>query len=102
MARADCDLIVVGGGAGGMAAGRATGASGIWAVGNVAGRLQFTHAADEMGRVAAANALSPRWRRHGFDPLAIPWVTFTTPEVAGSGWLKPRPARHEGRVAFLP
>lgn len=33
---------------------------GIWAVGDVAGKLQFTHAADEMGRIAAGNALSRR------------------------------------------
>jgi len=80
----------------------ATSASGIWAVGDVVGKLQFTHAADEMGRVAARNALSPRWRRHRFDPSAIPRVTFTTPEVARVGMAEADAARHGGRVAFLP
>jgi pyruvate/2-oxoglutarate dehydrogenase complex dihydrolipoamide dehydrogenase (E3) component len=80
----------------------ATNAPGIWAVGDVAGKLQFTHAADEMGRVAATNALSPRWRRHRFDPTAIPWVTFTTPEVARVGIAEAEAARHGGRVAYLP
>lgn len=32
----------------------ATTAKGIWAVGDVVGKLQFTHAANEMGRIAAA------------------------------------------------
>jgi pyruvate/2-oxoglutarate dehydrogenase complex dihydrolipoamide dehydrogenase (E3) component len=36
----------------------ATTTPGIWAVGDVTGLLQFTHAADEMGRVAVANALA--------------------------------------------
>lgn len=80
----------------------ATTAAGIWAVGDVAGKLQLTHAADEMGRVAAANALSSRWRRQRFDPSAIPWVTFTTPEVARVGMAEADAAEHGSRVAFLP
>ena len=80
----------------------ATTAKRIWAVGDVAGKLQFTHAADEMGRIAAGNALSPRWRRQRFDPSAIPWVTFTTPEVARVGMGEADAAEHQGRVAFLP
>jgi pyruvate/2-oxoglutarate dehydrogenase complex dihydrolipoamide dehydrogenase (E3) component len=81
----------------------ATSASGIWAAGDVTGRLAFTHAADEMGRVAAGNACSPRWRRRRFDASAIPWVTFTDPEVGRVGLTEddaaiPGPAR----VAFLP
>lgn len=64
----------------------ATSAAGIWAVGDVAGKLQFTHAADEMGRIAAGNALSRRPPRR-FHPEWIPWVTFTDPEVARVGIL---------------
>lgn len=37
--------------------------------------------ADEMGRIAAGNALSRRPPRR-FHPEWIPWVTFTDPEVA--------------------
>ncbi|MGH9156286.1 MAG: NAD(P)/FAD-dependent oxidoreductase, partial [Acidimicrobiales bacterium] len=73
-----------------------------WAVGDVTGGLQFTHAADEMGRIAAANALSPRRARRSFDPSAIPWVTFTSPEVARIGMTETQAATHGGRVAYLP
>ena len=79
----------------------ATTASGIWAAGDVTGLLQFTHAADEMGRVAVGNALSRRGRRR-FDSSAIPWVTFTSPEVGRVGMTEAEAAGHGGRVAFLP
>jgi pyruvate/2-oxoglutarate dehydrogenase complex dihydrolipoamide dehydrogenase (E3) component len=81
----------------------ATSASGIWAAGDVTGRLAFTHAADEMGRVAATNACAPRWRRRRFDTSAIPWVTFTDPEVARVGLTEHEAATAgPARVAFLP
>jgi pyruvate/2-oxoglutarate dehydrogenase complex dihydrolipoamide dehydrogenase (E3) component len=81
----------------------ATSASGIWAAGDVTGRLEFTHAADEMGRIAAGNALSPRWRRRRFDSAAIPWVTYTDPEVAHVGLTETDAAKAgPARVAFLP
>jgi pyruvate/2-oxoglutarate dehydrogenase complex dihydrolipoamide dehydrogenase (E3) component len=79
----------------------ATTAPGIWAAGDVTGRLQLTHAADEMGRVAVANALSRKGRRR-FDPSAIPWATFTCPEVGRVGMTEAEAAAHGGRVAFLP
>jgi len=78
----------------------ATTTKGIWAVGDVAGKLQFTHAADEMGRIAAGNALTRR--RRTFDPSAIPWVTFTTPEVARVGLAEAEAVGSGARVAFLP
>jgi pyruvate/2-oxoglutarate dehydrogenase complex dihydrolipoamide dehydrogenase (E3) component len=69
----------------------------------VTGRLAFTHAADEMGRVAAGNALWPRWRRVRFDTAAVPWVTYTDPEVAHVGTAETDAATVGGaRVAFLP
>ena len=81
----------------------ATSVSGIWAAGDVTGRLEFTHAADEMGRIAAGNALSPRWRRRRFDSSAIPWVTYTDPEVAHVGLTETDAAKAgPARVAFLP
>jgi pyruvate/2-oxoglutarate dehydrogenase complex dihydrolipoamide dehydrogenase (E3) component len=79
----------------------ATTAPGMWAVGDVNGLLPFTHAADEMGRIAAANALS-RWPRHSFDPSAVPWVTFTSPEVGRVGLTEAEAAEHRARVAYLP
>ena len=78
-----------------------TTAEGIWAVGDVTGLMPFTHAADEMGRIAVANALSRRPRRR-FQPSAIPWVTFTAPEVGRVGMTEAEAAHHGGRVAYLP
>lgn len=78
----------------------ATTARGIWAVGDVAGRLQLTHAADEMGRVAVANALGRRRRR--FDARAIPWAVFTAPEVGRVGLTEAETVDRGGRVAYLP
>lgn len=68
-------------------AGMATSVDGIWAVGDVTGGLQFTHAAGRMGWVAASNALSKlaRIRPFRFDATAVPWATFTTPEVGRVG-----------------
>ncbi len=50
----------------------ATNVDGIWAVGDVTGRLQFTHVAGRMGWIAATNALSKlaRVRRFRLDTRA--------------------------------
>jgi pyruvate/2-oxoglutarate dehydrogenase complex dihydrolipoamide dehydrogenase (E3) component len=79
-----------------------TSIKGVWAAGDVTGRLPFTHAADEMGRVAGGNAV-------GRVPLAfrekfVPWVTFTDPEVARVGLSEAQAAdTHKGaRVVELP
>lgn len=79
----------------------ATNVSGVYAVGDVTGRLQFTHAADEMGRTAALNALR-RGLRMRFHSESTPWVTFTSPEVARVGMTEHEAAAHGGRVAHLP
>lgn len=60
-----------------------TSVRGVFAAGDVTGRLPFTHAADEMGRVAAGNALGRVPMT--FKESAVPWVTFTDPEVARIG-----------------
>lgn len=82
----------------------ATTASGIWAIGDVTGRMPFTHAAGRMAVVAVANALAGRARLRSahFDPAAIPWVTFTDPEVGRVGIAEADAADRGGRVAFLP
>jgi pyruvate/2-oxoglutarate dehydrogenase complex dihydrolipoamide dehydrogenase (E3) component len=79
----------------------ATTAAGIYAAGDVTGRLPFTHAADEMGRTAAINA-GRRPLRLRFKADAIPWVTFTDPEVARVGLSEAEAAAKGGRVACLP
>lgn len=78
-----------------------TTAKGVFAVGDVAGSLQFTHAADEMGRIAAHNALA-RPPRKRFIPSWIPAVTYTIPEVARVGLTEAEASHHGGRVAYLP
>lgn len=80
----------------------ATTAAGIYAAGDVTGRLPFTHRAYAMGRLAARNAL--RRRQACLDTTAVPWVTFTAPEVAHVGLTEVQAAdRVPGaRVAYLP
>jgi len=79
----------------------ATAVRGIYAVGDVTGKLPFTHAADEMGRLATGNALKkgPRGR---FRTSWIPWATFTDPEVARIGMSEAEASEHGGMVAELP
>ncbi len=62
----------------------ATNLKGVYAAGDIAGRAQLSHAADHMGRMAAANGLGRiPWFRYRAEQ--IPAVTFTTPEVARVG-----------------
>jgi pyruvate/2-oxoglutarate dehydrogenase complex dihydrolipoamide dehydrogenase (E3) component len=55
----------------------------VFAVGDVAGRHQFTHAADFHARTVLANALF--FGRSRVSKLVIPWATYTSPEVAHVG-----------------
>ena len=57
----------------------------IYAVGDVAGPYQLTHAAAHQAWYAAVNALFGRFRRFKADYSVIPWATFTDPEVARVG-----------------
>ena len=78
-----------------------TNVRGVFAVGDVTGKLPFTHAADEMGRLATGNALNkgPRGR---FLTHWVPRTIFTTPEVARVGMTESEAAAYGGRVAELP
>lgn len=78
----------------------ATTAPGVFAVGDVAG-ARHTHAADEMGRIAVANAGRPAWRRRRFRPHLVPRVVFTDPEVATVG-LTEAEAGPDAWVAEIP
>ncbi len=60
-----------------------TTASRIYAAGDVTGPPFFTHAGEEMSKVAVANALLFMPRR--YDRTRIPWCTYTTPELAHAG-----------------
>ena len=72
-----------------------------WAAGDViGGGTLFTHAAAEMGRVAAANAALGA--AVPIDLRVLPRVTFTDPEVASVGLTddQARRAGHEVRIGF--
>ena len=57
----------------------------IYACGDVAGPYQFTHTASHQAWYASVNALFGRFRKFRVDYSAIPWATFTDPEVARVG-----------------
>ena len=62
--------------------------------------VNLSHAADEMGRIAAGNALG-KGLRGRFRHELVPRVVFTDPEVASVG-LTPSGAPPGSRVAYLP
>jgi pyruvate/2-oxoglutarate dehydrogenase complex dihydrolipoamide dehydrogenase (E3) component/uncharacterized membrane protein YdjX (TVP38/TMEM64 family) len=57
----------------------------IYACGDVAGPFQFTHTAAHQAWYAAVNALFAGIKSFKADYRVIPWVTFTSPEVARVG-----------------
>ena len=57
----------------------------ILAAGDVAGPYQFTHTAGHQAWFATINALFGSFKRFKADYTAIPWATFTDPEVARVG-----------------
>ena len=67
----------------------------IYACGDVAGPFQFTHTAAHQAWYAAVNALFGTLRKYRADYSAIPWATFTDPEVARVG-LNEQEARGRG------
>jgi pyruvate/2-oxoglutarate dehydrogenase complex dihydrolipoamide dehydrogenase (E3) component len=70
----------------------------IYAAGDVAGKWQFTHAADAMARLVLQNALF--FGRKRLSDLVIPWVTYTDPEVAHVG-LSSEEAERDERLTSL-
>lgn len=57
----------------------------VFAVGDVTGPYQFTHAASHQAWYAAVNALFGSFRRFKVDYRVLPHCTFTDPEVARVG-----------------
>jgi pyruvate/2-oxoglutarate dehydrogenase complex dihydrolipoamide dehydrogenase (E3) component len=55
----------------------------VYAVGDVASRYRFTHAADALARIVVPNALFGA--RGKVSKLVMPWATYTSPEVAHVG-----------------
>jgi pyruvate/2-oxoglutarate dehydrogenase complex dihydrolipoamide dehydrogenase (E3) component len=56
----------------------------VFAVGDICSKLKFTHLADAHARMVVENALFFRHRK--VSRLIIPWVTYTSPEVAHVGY----------------
>ena len=55
----------------------------VYAIGDVASRDKFTHAADALARLVVPNALFGG--RGRASALVVPWATYTSPEVAHVG-----------------
>jgi pyruvate/2-oxoglutarate dehydrogenase complex dihydrolipoamide dehydrogenase (E3) component/uncharacterized membrane protein YdjX (TVP38/TMEM64 family) len=67
----------------------------VFAVGDIAGPYQFTHAAAHQAWYAAVHALFGRFKRFKVDYRFLPWATFTAPEIARVG-LNESDARAQG------
>jgi len=67
----------------------------IYACGDVAGPYQFTHTASHQAWYAAVNALFSPLKKFRVNYSAIPWATFTDPEVARVG-LNEQDAQRQG------
>jgi dihydrolipoamide dehydrogenase len=67
----------------------------IFCAGDVAGPYQFTHTAGHQAWYAAVNALFGDFKKFKVDYRAVPWATFTDPEVARVG-LNEQEARAQG------
>jgi dihydrolipoamide dehydrogenase len=65
----------------------------IWACGDVAGPYMFTHVAEYQAGIVIRNAIFHRRAR--VDYRAVPWTTFTDPEVARVG-ITEADARQQG------
>jgi pyruvate/2-oxoglutarate dehydrogenase complex dihydrolipoamide dehydrogenase (E3) component len=58
----------------------------IYAAGDIANRLKFTHTADFTARAVVRNILMPlQLLRQKVDFSVVPWCTYTDPEVAHVG-----------------
>jgi pyruvate/2-oxoglutarate dehydrogenase complex dihydrolipoamide dehydrogenase (E3) component len=80
-----------------------TSADGVYAIGDITGGPQFTHAGHDMGALAVDNALGRLSR--SWDTRALPWATFTDPEVGRVGMTEAEAHAEHGeaaRVAFFP
>lgn len=71
----------------------------VYAVGDVCGSYQFTHAADAMARAAVRNALF--YGRARLSRLVIPWCTYTEPELARVGLSRDEAAEKGLEVAEI-
>jgi pyruvate/2-oxoglutarate dehydrogenase complex dihydrolipoamide dehydrogenase (E3) component len=66
----------------------------IYAAGDVVGPYQFSHMANYQAILAVSNALLPIKKSVNYD--AVPWCTFTDPELARSGLTEAEAREHFG------
>ncbi len=72
----------------------------VFAIGDVAGGLQFTHVANHHAGIVIRNALFRLPARA--DSTALPWVTYTDPELASVGLTEAQAReRHGDRIRVL-
>jgi len=62
-----------------------TSCKGIYAVGDVTGKVMFAHTAKREGEIAMLNALGNSKTRKKFNTNAVPWAVFVNPPIAGVG-----------------
>jgi dihydrolipoamide dehydrogenase len=68
----------------------------IYAAGDVTGPYQFSHVAEYQAIIACGNALMPFKRKA--DYTAVPWCTFTDPELARVGLTEKEAEEKHGEV----
>lgn len=71
----------------------------VYAVGDVASKYQFTHAADAQARLVVRNALF--FGRGKASELVIPWCTYTAPELAHVGITADEARKREAEVETI-
>jgi pyruvate/2-oxoglutarate dehydrogenase complex dihydrolipoamide dehydrogenase (E3) component len=71
----------------------------IYAAGDVAGGYQFTHVAGYHAGIVIRNALFRLPAKVGYD--AVPWVTYTEPELANVGFTEAQAREAHGEIRIL-
>ena len=71
----------------------------VFAIGDVTGGLQFTHVAGYHAGIVLKNALF-RWPAKA-DTRAVPWVTFTAPELAQVGMTEAEAKKSHAHIRIL-
>ncbi len=79
--------------------GLVTSNSKVFAIGDVAGGLQFTHMANYHAGIVIRRALFRMWAK--VDTNIIPWVTYTDPELAHIGLTEAEAQKKYGKVHVL-
>ncbi len=71
----------------------------VYAIGDVVGGPRFAHVAHHHAGLAVRNALSRS--KVALDPRALPWVTYTDPELAQIGLLEDEARARAGAIRIL-